>query len=262
MPMDSDGNRGIYAVIALTVTNIVGNILVVHSFDGTMFGFGVATSAGYVAAFIVFLAHFFRKNRILRFDYSELLSKTMYLKDIFINGTPYGTEKVASAAYGIMMNYMLVSMTNETYIALYSIFGQIMNLLYPSYSGPANTVLSLTGVFFGEEDRKALDTLQRTSIFTGGRIVLALSVIVLLFPGLFIRMFLDTANTELITLGPEAVRVLALTLPLYLIQNLFGRYLIGTKHIRAANVYGILMQCGVVVPTVFVMIRCIGGRGL
>jgi anti-sigma regulatory factor (Ser/Thr protein kinase) len=50
-------------------------------------------------------------------------------------------------------------------------------------------------------------------------------------------------------------------MPLYLPVYLFNDYLMGIGRFRVSNVYTAFLECGAVVPVVFVMVRLIGGAG-
>jgi anti-sigma regulatory factor (Ser/Thr protein kinase) len=262
MTIDSDGNRSLYASLVLAVTDIIGHLLVAYKFNSSIFGFGVATSIGFTACLLAYFVHFLRKDRMLRFEFSDLFSGIGYLKDIFINGTPHGTEKLASATAGILLNHILAGMVSSDYIALYSVQKQFISFWGVSYQGVASTVYSLSGIFFGEEDRKALNILQKDTVIIGGKLVVALSAVIFIFPQLFFRIFLKANSAEVLSLGSELTRVLALTFPFYMLAFAFYKYLMGTKHVREANVYILLLQCVITVPVTFVALKCLGGRGI
>ena len=84
MRLDGDANRVIVAVVVMTVLDIAGdltNVLVVH---GGMLGMGITTSISYLAALVIMLLHFTKKDIIFKFSFKGLRIKDM--GEIFVTG--------------------------------------------------------------------------------------------------------------------------------------------------------------------------------
>ena len=57
----------IVSVILMTVTDIGADLISVYVFDAGMFGIGLASSLSYLAAFLVELGFFLKKDGLFRF---------------------------------------------------------------------------------------------------------------------------------------------------------------------------------------------------
>ena len=261
MGMDSDYARTVYATVALTITDIVGDAVAIFVFHGGMFALGLATAIGQVVYFAVLLGHFRRRNRMLRFVFHGLRKDLNQVGKILANGAPAGTTRIASAIGGIAVNRILAAAATSRFIAAYSVHKSMGLLVSATYLGVADTVWTLSSIYYGEEDRKALDHLQRTALRIGIHITFAAAVVLFLFPRFLAGLYMGHEDAQALALGAEAVRLFALSVPLYLVVYLFDDYLMGVHQLRAAHVYSFFLECGALVPAVWVMIRLMGGRG-
>ena len=246
----------------LTIANIIGDLLIVFVFKGGMFGLGLTTAISNLIYWLLLSLHFLRKGRILRYRLRGIIANLKYIRGILVNGIPSGTTRIASAAAGILINHMLATAAGSEMIAAYSVQKSVGSLLNATYLGVADTVWVLSSVYFGEEDKRALDSLQKTAWDTGMLIILCLAVLLILFPGPLTRVYMGNADAAALVLGRESVRFFALCMPFYLFVYAFDDYLIGTRHLRAANWYGLLLECGFLVPVVWLMIQLRGGIGV
>ncbi len=261
MGMDSDHSRVIYATAAMTVVDIVGDAIAIFVFHGGMFALGLATAIGQIVYFSVLSTHFTRKQRMLRFTFRGLGNELDKIGTILISGAPAGTTRIASAVSGIVINHIIAAAASSSYIAAYSVHKSMGSLVGATYLGIADTVWTLSSIYFGEEDRKALDQLQRTAFRIGIWITSVTALVLLLFPRPFASIYLGRENMEALALGSQALRLFAISIPLYLIVYMFDDYLMGVGKLGVANTYSLFLECGATVPVVFAMVKLLGGRG-
>ena len=261
MSMDSDNKRIIYATVSMTVADIVGDAAAIFVFHGGMFALGLATAIGQMVYFSVLSTHFTRKKRMLRFIFKGVCRETHRIGDIIISGAPAGTTRIASAIGSFVIYRILAAAAASTFIAAYSVHKSVCWLVSPLYFGVPEIVWTLSSIYYGEEDRKALDQLQRTALRTGLIINGITAAALFLFPRFFAGLYIGRENAEALTLGAEAVRLSALSVPFYLLAYLFNDYLMGVHQLKAANIYSFFLECGAVVPSVWVMVKLMGGRG-
>ncbi len=262
MSIDSDNKINIYAVIAMSVVDILGDLAAVFIFHGGLFALGLATALGNLVYFCVLSTHFLKKNHILKYHFEGILKEAPEtVKGILKNGAPAGMTRVAGAAGGIIINHLLAATAMSETIAAYGVFKSVSSLFNALYLGVADTVWILSSVYYGEEDKEALNRLQLTAFRVGMVITCIPALILLLIPEPFARIYIGSAGGEAMNLAKEAVRVLAVCMPLYLIVYIFDDYLMGTKHLRAANLYSFFLEGGCLVPSVYIMIKAAGGRG-
>jgi Na+-driven multidrug efflux pump/anti-sigma regulatory factor (Ser/Thr protein kinase) len=261
LSVDSDDNRVTAATAAMTVTDIVGDLAAVFLFHGGMFLVGLTTALGQIVYFIVLTTHFRRRNRMLKFVVKGIARPWRTFGTILRHGVPAGISLIADALCGIAVNRILSASASSMYLAAYSVHRSMGSLIGATYLGIADTVWGLSGIYYGEEDRRALDRLQKTAVRTGAALIVLAGALLLVFPRFFAGLYIGWNDPEALALSARAVRWFALSMPLYLPVYLFNDYLMGIGRFRVSNVYTAFLECGAVVPVVFVMVRLIGGAG-
>ena len=261
MGLDSDHERVVGATIAMTITDIIGDLAAVMLFNGGMFLLGFTTALGQIVYFAVLASHFFRKDIMLRFSLKGLTGTKEKIKTIISNGAPSGITRISNAFCGIAVNSILSASAASSYIAAYSIHKSMGSLVGATYLGVADTVWTLSSIYYGEEDKKALDELQLTAFRIGISITGFVAVILALFPRFFARIYIGKSDIQALELTSQSIRTFALCVPLYLVVYLFDDYLMGTNKLKTSNIYSFFLECGVVVPIVWLMVKFFGGQG-
>ena len=261
MGMDSDHSRVVWATVAMTAADIAGDALVIFVFHGGMFALGLTTAISQMIYFAVLSTHFTRKKRMLRFLFRGLGSQLDKIGKILAGGRAAGTTRIASAACGIFINNIIAGAASSSYIAAYSVYKSVGSLASAAYLGIADTVWTLSSIYYGEEDRRALDQLQKTSLRTGVLVTGITALALLLFPRFFAAIYIGWESGEALALAAQAIRVLGVCIPLYLIVYMYDDYLMGMNRLRTANIYSFFLECGAIVPVVWIMVKLIGGSG-
>ena len=261
MHLDHDSARPVYSLVIMTIVNIIGNLIVAFVIKGDLFGIALATSIANVVWFLVLCGHFLRKERELKFTLSEIKKAPIYIKDVVVTGSSAAVTRLAKMFAGLFINHMLAAYANVIAIAAFSAQKSVMSFLGSLYLGVADTVWVLSGIYYGEEDRSALDDLQVYATKVGLLITVPVGIIVFIAARYIAGVYVGFGNLEALASGTESVRMFAITLPIYVLIFSFPNYLISVKKIHMANVYMFLMQFGVVVPVAFALIKLIGARG-
>ena len=260
MHLDHDSERTVYSLIIMTVVNILGDLVVMH-FKGSLFNIAVATSVANFVWFMVMSGHFLRTDRSLRFNLCDIGNSIHYIKNILGTGSNAVVTRLSKMFSGLAINYMLAAYANSIAIAAFSAQKSVTSLLGCVYLGVADVVWVMSGIYYGEEDRTSLDDLQIFATKTGLKFTIAVGAIVFIFARYIAGIYIGFNNTEALIYGTESVRMLALSLPIYVIIFAFPNYLISVHKVRLSIVYSFLMQFGIVVPTAFILINLIGPRG-
>ena len=260
MHLDHDSERTVYSLVIMTTVNILGDLVVMY-FKGNLFNIAVATSVANFVWFIVMSGHFLRTDRTLRFNLCDLKNSIHYLKNILRVGSNAVVTRLSKMFSGLAINYMLAVYANTIAIAAFSAQKSVTSLLGCVYLGIADVVWVMSGIYYGEEDRTSLDDLQVFATKTGIKFAVAIGAIVIIFAKYIAGIYVGFGNVEALKYGTESVRMLALSLPIYVIIFSFANYLISVQKIRLSILYSFLMQFGTVVPTAYILIRVIGPRG-
>ena len=261
MHLDHDSARPVYSLVIMTIVNIIGNLLVAFVIKGDLFGIALATSISNLVWFLVMCGHFLRKDRELKFTLCELKHSLTYIKDVAITGSSAAVTRLSKMFAGLLINRMLAAYANVIAIAAFSVQKSVTSLLGSLYLGVADTVWVMSGIYYGEEDREALDELQVYAMKIGLLITVSVGTIVFIGAQYLAGVYIGFGNPEALKQGAESVRMFALALPLYVIIFSFADYLISVKMIHASNIYMFLLQFGIVVPIAYVFIHFLGPRG-
>ena len=261
LPMDSDHRLTLAATVAMTVTDVAGDLIAVLCFDGNLFLMGLTTSIGQFVYCAVMCTHFFRKERMLRFVFRGLRDAMKWFTAILRNGAPAGLTRVAASVGTVLIYQIIGDVAGSACIAAYGISATIISILGALYLGVADSVWMLSSIFYGEEDRKALDELQMTALRIGVTLAAAVALVFLVLARFVAALFIGYGDPETLDYTAEAVRVLAVSIPLYVVVYVFDDYLMGTGKLKSASIYSVCMECAVAVPVVWLMVRLMGGRG-
>ena len=261
MHLDRDSGRAIYSLALMTAVNIFLDFYVVNYTNSGIFGIGLATTIGNFVWCFVLMCHFLRRERLLHFNFSEIRELKKYFVEMFVNGSNAAVTRVCKMAAGLLINYLLTIYATSIYIAAFSAQKAVISLVGGIYLGVADTVLVMSGIYYGEENRNALDELQQISIRLGVYISIIAGVILFICAKYLAIVYVGTKNIEAYNLGIESIRMVALSLPIFVINFSFSNYLTGVKLHKRANLYSFMMQLGFVVPTAYFLIRLLGGRG-
>lgn len=261
MHLDHDSERTVYSLVIMTIANILGDLIVAFVLKGDLFGIALATSVGNLTWFLVLCGHFLRKDRSLRFDFSGIKNLFKYALGILNTGSNAAVMRVTKMFAGLSVNYMLTIYSTTVAIAAYGVQKSVTSLFGCIYLGVADTVWVMSSIFYGEEDRKSLDELQIYATVTGLKITITTCTLIFIFAKFIAGIYIGFGNADALAMGVESVRMLALSLPIYVITFSFANYLISVKKIKQANFYAFMLQYGNVVPMAFIFIKLLGGRG-
>ncbi len=262
MTIDSDYSRNFYAVIAMTLVNIAGDFFTVLFTDWGMFGLGLATSISQAVYFAVLALHFTRKNRLLSLNFRKPDKLFAVIGSIFLEGSNAGVTRLGKAAASILTNHIIAFYAVSSVLAVYSVQKQVMDLFGSLYLGTAETVLVMSSVYYGEEDKFSLDQLQVFSMRTGIILASLCSIVIFVFSDFLAGMYIGHADSEVLALSSEAVKCVALTLPIYVYVFGLLDYLQGVKKFRAANIYTVMLQVIMPLCSLLVMVNIAGIRGV
>ena len=191
----------IASVLTMTVTDIALDLLNVLVFHGGMFGMGLASALSYYAAMIVAGFYFLSKKSVFRF--SRKLVSAKRIVELFCNGVPAGVNMLASVVMVYVMNRLLNALDGSAAVAAYTVFMSIGNAANCITTGIGGVSLTLSGIFYHEEDRTGLKELVgmlcKWSVVLG----LCMGVLLLVFAPACVSLFIpnDGATRQMAILG-------------------------------------------------------------
>ena len=262
MSLDSDYYRTVYATTSMTLVNIAGDFYTVLFTDWGMFGLGLATSISQVVWFSVIAIHFTRKDRLLHITFSKTANLLAVTGRMFKEGLHAGVTRLGKAAAGILTNRIISLWAATSALAVYGVQNQAGILFDNLYIGSSEAILVMSGVYYGEEDKFSLNQLQLFSMRTGIFLASLCGAVIFVFSEFFAGLYIGRADPEALAMSSEAVKCVALTLPVYVYVFGLMNYMQGVKRFRDANVYTIMTQMIMPLVSLLLMIKIAGLRGI
>lgn len=199
----------ITAVLTMTVADVVLDLLNVFVFHGGMFGMGLASSLSYYFALIVAAFYFLSKKCVFRFSL-KLVTKEK-VAELFKSGIPAGFNMLSSVVFVYVMNQILNGRGGAVAVAAFSVVSTIGNSANCITTGIGGVSLTLSGIFFNEEDKTSLKELIRHlcrySLILGAGV----GVVLIIFAPYAVRLFIPEAG-EVQRLAIFGVRLFSLGL--------------------------------------------------
>ena len=246
------------AVVLMTVSDILFDLLNVFVFRGGMLGMGLASSLSYYLALIVGAAYFFRKDCMFKPDRKAV--KGRVCGELLKDGVPTVINALAMVVLVFTLNKILLSAGGNLAVASYSVISTVGNICYCFGSGVASVALLLSSIFFSDEDRTAIHTLVRTQTWYAVVLDVALIAAVLLLAPMLAGLFLTDPAARAVTV--RGLRLFSLSLLPCSLNTTFKNYYQGVGRTRFTEVISLLQNMTFPVLTAFVLSRFWGTTGV
>ena len=236
MRLDGDPNRVIWAVAAMTVFDIAGdlvNALIIH---GGMLGMGISTAISYYIAIAIMLMHFRKKDIIFRFSMKDVHPAD--LGGILQTGAATAVGSVSTMLRNLILNNIMVAVAASTAVAALSVRNTLNTLFGSIMMGVGMTTAMISGIVYGEEDKHSAEHLLSVSIRYALIIGGIQAAAIFLFASPLVALFSSgKEDAEIMTVyAVRAMRFYAFGLPLYGINQVFVNYLQGISRLKLANI--------------------------
>ena len=192
MQMAGQSSLLIAAVLSMTLADITLDLLNVYMFHGGMFGMGLASSLSYYLALIVGCFYFLSRRCVFRFSWKLVSWKKT--AELFRGGVPAGFNMAASVVFVFLMNHILKSAGGTPAIAAYTVISSLGNSANCITTGIGGVALTLSGIFYHEEDRTSLKQLMRLLARYSVALGAVVGVLLLVFAPQLVTIFIPRAN--------------------------------------------------------------------
>lgn len=201
------GGLLIAAVLTMTVADVALDLLNVLVIHGGMFGMGLASSLSYYCALIVGGWYFVSKKCVFRF--SRRLVRFPKMKELLKGGVPGVIGMISIVLQVLILNWMLLSVGGSGAVAAYSVVQTIGNAANSIIAGVGAVSLTLSGIFYTEEDRTSLREMLR--FLTRDSVILSAAAGILLFmlAPACTRLFITESGTVQ-TMAVQGIRLFVL----------------------------------------------------
>ena len=216
--MQLAGQNGllIAAVLTMTMTDIALDLLNVFILHGGMFGMGLASSLSYYAAVLIGGFYFLSRKCVFRFQRKGVTLTKIW--ELIKCGVPAVFNMAAGVVMVFVLNKVLLGTGGSDAVAAFSVIMSIGNTSNCISTGMGGTALTLTGIFYNEEDRSSLKALSRYLFRYSVILGIAVGLLMIIFAQPTVGLFIPAAGAlrNLTVLG---VRLFAGGLILRCINN-------------------------------------------
>ena len=239
--MQISGNRSrlVLAVVLMTVSDIIFDLLTVFVFHGGTFGMGLASSLSYYVAFVVGILYFFKKSCMFRFQLT--LFRFRVCGALLKYGIPTVINQISLVLLVFVLNKLLLRVDGNVAVAAYSVISTIGNICYCFGGGVASVALLLSAVFYSEEDRTSLYDVVTTMTFYAVALDLALIMIVFSAAPALTGLFLTT-DLEAKEMAVQGLRLFSLSLLPSALNTSFKNYYQGVNRTRLTELISVLQN--------------------
>lgn len=228
---DNSPSLALLAMLAMTAVNS-GLDLLVARLDLGMLGMALATSLSYLIAALVCGLHFARPHHTLQLVRIRNLRGD--LGSVIQTGLPEAMTRLYSLLRTLILNLLLISIGGIGAVTVYTLRTNANYIIGAIAIGVGHSILPIAGVFFGEEDRRALRDLLRQALRNGLIINIGAGALLMILARPFIALF-GVTDPGLVRDGAEAIRLFALSMPLMLINLTLMNYYQSTHNLLLAN---------------------------
>ena len=245
------GNRARLAgaVVLMTISDILFDVLNVFVFRGGTLGMGLASSLSYYLAVLAGGSYFLKKDCMFRFELRSV--KLSQCRELFGYGVPTVINQLSLVLLVFVFNKLLLEVGQNAAVAAYSVITTVGNICYSFGSGVASVALLLSSIFYSDEDKTALRSLVRTMCRYAILLDLAVIAVVLFAAPFLIGLFLrDTPSA-----GPMAVlglRLFSLSLLPCALNTSFKNYYQGVSRTRFTEAISVMQNFAF--PALFALI--------
>ena len=251
--------RLIVAVAAMTVSDIVFDLLNVFVFRGGTFGMGLASTLSYYIALSLGILYFFKKDCLFRFRFRLLRPRVF--KDLLSYGIPTIINQISTVLLVLLLNRLLEAAAGTVAVAAYSVISTVGNLCYCFGTGIGSVAMMLASVFYSDRDRRSIRELVRLMTVYAILIDFAVMAIELIIAVPLVRLFLGS-DAEAVKIAAFGLRLVMLSIIPSSLNSAFKNYYQGVNRIGFAEIISVLQNFVFPALFAFILSRFIGVTGI
>ena len=255
LQMAGQSNLLIVAVLGMTVTDVVFDLLNVLVFHGGMFGMGLASALSYYVAVLIGAGYFLSKRCVFRFSLNRI--RLRKIRELVADGLPSLYGMASSVVMIFAVNQILLSAGGKAAVAAFSVINTIVNAANCISTGTGGVALTLSGILFNEEDRTGLSELLRTLWRSSVVLGLAVMALLLAFARPFAAFFIPHAGMSQ-SMAVRGLRIFSPGLMFCCLNNTMRSCYQGTGRVRMMEVISVIENAVLPILIAFLLSRAVG----
>ncbi len=218
----NDGSPGLTtaSVLGGGLVNAVGDYVFVFPLGMGVYGAGLATALGGVVTFLGLLVHFFRRHNTLALVRVPQLGRK--LGAIVVTGFSTFFVDVAMGILTILFNRQIMTYLGVDALAVYGPIINVSTFVQGCAYSVGQAAQPLISTNYGARQGDRVRATLRCALLTCGVLSLAWTALSLLFPLLYVRLFM-TPTESVLRIAPDIIRAYSLSF-LLLPLNIFSTY--------------------------------------
>lgn len=252
-----------YLLTAGCVINIVLDPILIFGLLGFpamgVAGAAVATVAGQISAFILYIVIYLRKPRAVRIRFRYLQFDRSLVAQIYSVGIPSSIMMLLPSVLISVLNRILAAFS-DTYVAVLGIYYKLQTFIYMPANGIVQGMRPIIGYNYGAGENARVRSAIRYSLTCAAAIMLAGTLLSLFIPEQIFAMF--DADAGLMDAGVTALRIICLG---FLVSSL-GVIASGTFEALGNGlnslIISLLRQFAVTVPLSLILSHYLGAVGV
>ena len=150
---EGDSKRSMQAMILGSGLNVVLDPIFIYTLGFGIAGAALATVISYASSgLLMFYWFFIKKDTYVTFRFGSFKFDKAIVRDIFRVGIPSSFEQFALALTALIMNYIIVTISNTDGVAVYATAWRVTGIAVAPLIGISISLVSITGAAFGEKN--------------------------------------------------------------------------------------------------------------
>ncbi len=218
-------------------------------------GAAIATVAGQICSFLLYIAAYRRKRYAIHLHLSDLVFDRAVITQIYSVGIPSSIMLLLPSALISILNSILTAFS-EVYVAVLGIYFKLQTFIYMPANGILQGMRPIIGYNYGAGDSGRVRKVIRYSLLSAVCLMLIGTVPALLFPGHILSLF--EADSELMDAGITALRVISTGFLVSSVGLIYAGAFEALGNGRNSLIISLLRQFIITVPLSLLLTRAAG----
>ena len=176
-------------IIISQVLNVGFDLLLCGVFDMGMAGASLASGLSNLLAFTSLVGYMRKNSKIFRLKRPEKICSIKMYRECFSIGLPMLISALLAPAMAFTMNSLVIGKLGADAMYFFTIYFQINGICMLALSGSNTAISDIGGILLGEEDYNSFRLLTRRIFRILIPVMLAVSLLIFLFPALIARIY-------------------------------------------------------------------------
>ncbi|MDW7668108.1 MAG: MATE family efflux transporter, partial [Bacillota bacterium] len=214
-------------------------------------GAAIATIIGQTLGFMYVMNYFYRGNSNFKIMPHHLKPNFEYIKEIFSVGFPTFMRNVAGSVLAIVANNSLGYYGGDIALSVYGVIQRVLRFALMPMFGIVQGFQPIASYNYGAENFERVKEVIKVALKALVIYATISIIMVQLFPELIISLF--NKDSELISLGKNALRIVTIMMPLIGVQVLAGSMYQALGKPKPALIVSMSRQTLFLIPLILVL---------